>query len=99
MMLLVPTPGKEVSYNAYKYAWGNPFKALKGMKFIEELLPFNQVKAMATINLNWNWRDVIVLFPYPRSEMADVYIIENSEKSPKAHWVSEVTRSVNQILS
>lgn len=99
MMLLVPVPGKEVSYDAYKYEWKNPFQALKGMKFIQGSLPFDQIKGMVTLNLTWKWRDVIVLLPNPRSETSDIYIIENTEKPKRTHWGSEVTRDVERILS
>lgn len=98
MMLFVPTPHKDVTYDEFIHKWKNPFKALKGMQFIAADLPFDQVKDMITLNLTWKWRDVIVLFPNPRSKTVDLYTVKNQEGLSQLHDWSNVTEKVSSVL-
>lgn len=78
-VLFIPTPTKETTYSIYEQKSWNPFKLLEAMKFIRGWVTVEEAKSLLTLNLTANWRDIVVLFPNPRSETVDVYIIEKAK--------------------
>jgi hypothetical protein len=95
--MFIPTPTKETTYSIYEQESWNPFKLLEAMKFIKWWVTIEEAKSLLTLNLTWNWRDIVVLFPNPRSETVDIYIIEKA-KYQTQEVIQSTTSDIENIL-
>lgn len=96
-VMFIPTPTKENVYSTYEQESWNPFKSVEAMKFLSEWVTAEEAKSLLKLNITWEWRrDIVVLFPNPRSETVDVYIIEKAKYQPQEvkQWTASDIRNI-----